>query len=60
MNGYIATFSYQDRTEDVPLVAANMKEALVESFAFIADKPDITGFSVSRLEQNPQPQAETP
>lgn len=60
MNGYIATVSYQDGTQDVPLVAANMQEALVESFAFIADKTDIVGFSVTRLEQNPDPQTENP
>lgn len=60
MNGYVATFSYPDRTEDVPLAAANMQEALVESFALIADKPEVTGFSVTRLQQNLEPQTETP
>ena len=59
MNGYVATFNYQDRNEDVPLSASSMKEALGEAFALIADKPEISGFSVTRLEKNPEPQPET-
>jgi hypothetical protein len=60
MNGYIATFTYQDRKEDASLQANNMQSAIAEAFALMADAPGITGFSVTRLEKIPEAETETP